>query len=147
MTSKQVPGVTALGTEYTYETSDLGTTLVGLGFTTINCYDRENQVYEVINSEQPNGYDLYINRVRDYVIRAFALHDFLGDRNRTRTHGEIEQELSRVKTECVDALDLLADIDYTVTKKSAKCVDVVINRLLFDDIITEMNIYFTIEVQ
>ena len=147
MTSKQVPGITALGTEYTYETSDLGTTLVGLGFTTFKCYDRENSVYEVINSEQPNGYDLYINRVRDYVIREFALHDFLGDRNRSKTHGEIEQEIDRVKSKCVDALDLLADIDYTVTKKSPKCVDVSINRLLFDDIITDINVYFTIEVQ
>ena len=147
MTSKQVPGVTALGTEYTFETSDLGTTLVGLGFTTFNCYDRENQVYEVVNSEQPNGYDMYINRVRDYVIRELALHDFLGDRNRTRTHGEIGQELNRVKKECINALDLLADIDYTVVKKSPKCVDVNINRLLFDDLIIDMNVYYTIEVQ
>ena len=147
MTAKQVPGVTALATEYTFETSDLGTTLVGLGFTTFRCFDRDNQIYEVVNSEQPNGYDLYINRARDYVIREFALHEFLGDRNSPKTHSEIEQELSRTKTKCVNALDLLADIEYSVIKKSPKCVDIHITRLLFDDVITDIDVYFTIEVQ
>lgn len=147
MTAKQVPDVTALGTTYTFETGDLGKTLVGLGYTVLNCYDRENRIYEVVNSEQFNGYDLYINRVRDYVIREFALHDFLGERNRTATYSEIQQEIDRVKTRCVKSLDLLADIEYHLVKKSTKCVDINITKLLFDDIITEIDVYITIEVQ
>ena len=147
MTAKQVPDVTGLTTEYTFEDGDLGKALVGLGITVFNCYDRENDIYEVVNSEQPNSYDLYINRARDYVIREFALHEFLGDRNRQATWSEINQEISRVKKSCVDSLDLLADIEYDVVKKSRKCVDVNITRLLFDDIITDINVYITIEVQ
>lgn len=147
MTAKQVPDVTALGTTYTFETGDLGKTLVGLGYTVLNCYDRENRIYEVVNSEQFNGYDLYINRVRDYVIREFALHDFLGERNRTATYSEIQQEIDRVKNRCVKSLDLLADIEYHLVKKSTKCVDINITKLLFDDIITEIDVYITIEVQ
>lgn len=147
MTAKQVPNVTALGTTYTFETGDLGKTLVGLGYTVLNCYDRENEIYEVVNSEQFNGYDLYINRVRDYVIREFALHDFLGERNRNATFSEIQQEIDRVKTRCVKSLDLLVDIEYNLVRKSSKCVDINITKLLFDDIITEIDVYITIEVQ
>ena len=147
MTAKQVPNVTALGTSYTFETGDLGKRLVGLGYTILNCYDRENKIYEVVNSEQFNGYDLYINRVRDYVIREFALHDFLGERNRNATFSEIQQEIDRVKTRCVKSLDLLVDIEYNLVKKSSKCVDINITKLLFDDIITEIDVYITIEVQ
>ena len=147
MTTKQVPDVTGLTTEYTFEDGDLGKALVGLGITVFNCYDRENNIYEVVNSEQPNGYDLYINRVRDYVVREFALREFLGNRNRQATWSEINQEISRVKGSCVDTLDLLADIEYNVVKKSSKCVDINITRLLFDDIITEIDVYITIEVQ
>lgn len=147
MTSKQVPGVTALGTEYTYETSDLGLTLVGLGYTTLNVYDRENEIIEVVNSQQPNGLDLYINRVRDYVIREFNLHEFLGDRNNSKTYGAIQQEIDRVRSKCIDALDLLVDIEYTIEKVSSKCVAIRISRLLFDDIITDIDVYYTIEVQ
>jgi len=147
MTAKQVPDVTALGTAYTFENGDLGKTLVGLGYTILNCYDRENSIYEVVNSEQFNGYDLYINRVRDYVIREFALHDFLGERNRNATYSEIQQEIDRVKNRCVKSLDLLVDIEYNLVKKSTKCVDINITKLLFDDIITEIDVYITIEVQ
>lgn len=147
MTSKQVPDVTALGTSYTFETGDLGTTLVGLGYTILNCYDRENKIFEVVNSEQFNGYDLYINRVRDYVIREFALHDFLGERNNTATYSEIQQEIDRVKNRCCKSLDLLVDIEYNLVRKSSKCVDINITKLLFDDIITEIDVYITIEVQ
>ena len=147
MTAKQVPDVNGLTTAYTFEDGDLGKSLVGLGITVFNCYDRENDIYEVVNSEQPNGMDLYINRVRDYVIREFALHEFLGDRNRQATWSEINQEISRVKKSCIDTLDLLADIEYTVKKASSKCVDINITRLLFDDIITDINVYITIEVQ
>lgn len=147
MTAKRVPGVTALDPAYTFETGDLGKTLVGLGYTVLNCYDRANNVFEVVNSEQFNGLDLYINRVRDYVVREFALHDFLGDRNRDLTLGEIEQEVDRVKDKCVNTLDLLADIEYNVVKKNAKCVNINITKLLFDGVITEIDVYVTIEVQ
>ena len=99
MTAKQVPNVTALGTAYTFENGDLGKTLVGLGYTILNCYDRENSIYEVVNSEQFNGYDLYINRVRDYVIREFALHDFLVKETVTLPIVKFNRKLTGLKTD------------------------------------------------
>lgn len=147
LTQKTLPAVEGLGTEYSFETASVGEYLVEYGFMAIDCYDRENSEYLIVNSEQPNGYDLYINRVRDYVLRAFNLHQFLGERNRTPTLSEIGAMLSLVKESCVKNLDFLADIEYTVEKVAPKKARVTVTKLLFDDIITDIEVYYTIEVQ
>ena len=150
MTKKIVDGVTAVTPEYNFEVVEegySGLNLLQLGLTTFECLDRENRQFVCVNSEQPNGLDLYINRVRDYVLTKMALHNYLGERNRPASIGQIEQELDRVKDECVNTLDLLSDIEYHVVKKDASCVDVYITKLLFAGIITEIDVYFTVEVE
>lgn len=147
MTMKQVEGVTGISPEYSFETGGDGKTLLEAGVTTFKCQDRATDTYVVVNSEQPNGFDLYINRVRDYVIKQFALHQFLGKRNRNATLNEIKQEVDRVKDLCVGNLDLLKDINYTVAKENANCVGINIDSLLFDGIITRINVYVRVEVQ
>ena len=147
MTMKQVPGVTGVNPELTFETGDDGKTLVGAGITIFKCQDRTNNRYVVVNSEQPNGLDLYINRVRDYVVKEMSLHQFLGDRNRPKSYDEVVQELDRIKYNCVNVLDLLKDINYTVKKESRKCVGIYIDSLTFEDIITHINMYVRVEVE
>lgn len=147
MTMKIAPEVEAINPEYSFEQGGTGLSLLTDGFTLLKCQDRANKEYVVVNSEQPNGFDLYINRTRDFVVKEMMLHKFLGERNRTATLNEIKQELDRVKEKCVNTLDLLEDIEYGVEKKNAKCVDVNIIRLLFAGIITDMNVHVTIEVE
>lgn len=147
MTMKQVPGVTAVSPELSFETGGSGKALLEAGITTVKCRNRNTARYVVVNSEQPNGLDLYVNRVRDYVIKVLSLHDFLGERNRETTLNAIKQEVDRVKYECVKVLDLLKDIEFTVEKKSAECVDIHITKLLFDGIITEIDVYVTVVVE
>ena len=147
MTMKQVVGVTAISPEYTFETGDDGLAILGAGITLVRCLDRGNNTFVVVNSEQPNGLDLYINRTRDFVVKEFSLHKFLGERNRQKTLNEIKQEVDRVKDKCVSTLDLLEDINYTVEKKNTQCVDIYIDSLLFAGIITEIDVYVRIEVE
>ena len=147
MTMKEVPNVTGVTPELSFENGATGLEYLNSGVTTFRCLDRGNNQYIVVNSEQPNGLDLYINRVRDFVVREMRLVQFLGDRNRKASLNEIKQELDRVKDKCVNTLDLLEDIEYDVVKKNAKCVDVNITKLLFTDIITEIDVYITIEVE
>ena len=146
MTMKVVPNVTGVEPELSFENGSNGLSLLESGVTTFRCQDRGNNKYIVVNSEQPNGYDLYINRTRDFVVKEMSLHQFLGDRNRKSSLNEIKQELDRVKERCVNTLDLLEDIEYEVEKKSPNCVDVNITKLLFAGIITEIDVYITIEV-
>ena len=147
MTMKTIPYVTAVSPELSFETAGAGKALLEAGITTVKCANRNAGRYIVVNSEQPNGLDLYVNRVRDYVVKALSLHEFLGERNRDLTLSVIEQEVDRVKRECVTVLDLLKDIEFTVEKKNSTCVDIHIQRLLFDGIITEIDVYVTVEVE
>ena len=75
------------------------------------------------------------------------LKNFLGDRNRPKSHNQIEQEIDRVKDMCVNTLDLLEDIQYKVVKKSASCVDIYIDSLVFAGIITHIDVYVRVEVE
>ena len=147
MTMKVLPNVTSVSPELSFETGGSGKALLEAGITTVKCQDRNTARYVVVNSEQPNGFDLYVNRVRDYVVKSFALHRFLGERNRESTLNEIKQEVDRVKLDCVKSLDLLKDIQYTVEKRDAQTVDINIQKLLFDGLITEINVYVTVEVE
>ena len=147
MTMKTIPYVTAGSPELSFETGGGGKALLEAGITTVKCANRNSSKYIVVNSEQPNGLDLYINRVRDYVVKQLSLHDFLGERNREATLDEIKHEIMRVKDECVTGLDLLKDIQFTVEKKTADTVDIHITKLLFDGIITEIDVYVTVEVE
>lgn len=147
MTYKTVEGVTGVTPELSFETGGDGKSLLEAGITTVKVASRTDQRYIVVNSEQPNGLDLYINRTRDFIVKEMALHQFLGDRNREATLNEIKQELDRVRNMCVNTLDLLEDIQYSVEKKSANCVDVYIDSLVFAGIITEIDVYVKIEVE
>lgn len=146
MTMKTIDGVVGVAPELSFETGGDGKTLLEAGITTVKCANRNESRYVVVNSEQPNGLDLYINRTRDFVIKQFNLHQFLGNRNLQPTLNEIKQELDRVKDMCVNTLDLLEDIEYTVERKDAHCVDVYIDSLVFAGLITEIDVFVKIEV-
>lgn len=146
MTRKIVDGVTSVNPEFTFETGDAGKAYVEAGLTTLKCLERDNR-YIVVNSEQPNGYDLYINRVRDFVVKEMGLHQFLGERTRPVTLDQIKQELYRVKRQCVNSLDLLEDIVYEVEKKNSHCVEVHIIKLLFAGILTKIDVFVSLEVE
>ena len=147
MTMKTIPYVTAVSPELSFETAGSGKTLLEAGITTVKCANRNEGRYIVVNSEQPNGLDLYVNRVRDYVVKALALHEFLGERNNETTLDEIKHEVDRVKNETVKTLRLLKDIEFTVDKISANKVEIHIIKLLFDGLITNIDVYVTVEVE
>jgi hypothetical protein len=144
---KTLPGVTGCTPELSFDTGGSGKALLEAGITTVKCADRNVGRYIVVNSEQPNGLDLYVNRVRDYVVKVMSLHQFLGERNNEVTLDEIKHELDRVKTETVNSLNLLKDIEFNVEKRDATTVDVNIQRLLFDGLIAEINVYIALEVE
>ena len=147
MTMKTLPGVTAVSPELSFETGGSGKALLEAGITTVRCANRNAGRYIVVNSEQPNGLDLYVNRGRDYVIKALSLHQFLGERNRDLTLNDIKFEVNRVKSEVINTYDIVKDIEYSVEKKSADTVDIHITKLVFDGIITEIDVYVTVEVE
>lgn len=146
MTYKSIKNVTGVSPELSFENGGDGKTLLEAGILTVKCANRSEGTYIVMNSELPNGLDLYINRTRDYIVKEMSLHQFLGEKNREATLDEIKQELDRIKEMCVNTLDLLEDINYTVQKKDVNCVDIYIDSLVFAGLITEIDVYVKIEV-
>ena len=147
LTSKIIPNITGVSPEYTLENGDLGASLLNLNIPFIKCKNRDNNEYICVNSKLPDGYDLYINRVRDYVLKTIAIETYLGDQNGTATVEGIDNIIQTVKKVCVEDLHLLKDIIYSVEKVSSDCIEIYIDSMKFDDILTRINVYYTIEVE
>lgn len=146
LTAKVLSDVTGVGTSYTFGSTDLGTTLVGLGFFVVRLIDALNNIYECVNSASFNGLDLYINRVRDYIVNDFALRKALGERNNL-SMDLIELELGRLYNKFISQLGIVEDIVYTVEKEDSETVNVIISELVFAGVVTKINVYITIEVE
>ncbi|MBR0369699.1 MAG: phage tail sheath subtilisin-like domain-containing protein [Methanobrevibacter sp.] len=147
LTNKIIEDVTAVSPEYTTESGDLGHTLLNLNIPFIKCKNRRRNEYICLNSQLPNGYDLYINRVRDYVLKMIYIETFLGEQSTEVTVGGIDNIIESVRQTYVEELNLLKDIIYSVEKKSSECVEVYIDSLKFNGIVTKINIYYSIEVE
>ena len=147
LTAKVIPNVSAVSPEYLTAAGELGATLLSLNIPFIACRNRNKGIYYCVNSMLPDGLDLYINRVRDYVINRIAVETYLGEVNSEATLEGIRNVIDTVIYECVDTLELLEEIQYNVEKVSATCVRVDLEKLVFDGVITEIDIYYSIEVQ
>lgn len=147
LTAKILDEVTGLVTDYTFKEDDLGLKLVENGFFVIRLTDALNDSYECVNSAGPNGLDLYVSRVRDYIVNEFALRDFLGERNNSVTMDLIGLECARIYNQFKEELALIEDMAYTIEKEDATTVNVIITELDFNGVITDLNVFITIEVE
>ena len=147
LTAKTIPDVTGVTPEYTTESGDIGATLLELNVPFIKPRNRRLNNYICVNSQLPNGLDLYINRTRDYVLKRISVETSLGDSSGEITIGGIENIVESVRHNCVEELQLLKDIEYSVIKISTNRVDVIIEKLIFDGVITDIKVHYSIEVQ
>lgn len=147
LTSKTIPNVTGISPEYTFDSGDIGAKLMELNVPILKPRNRRLSNYVCVNSLLPDGLDLYINRTRDYVIKRIAVETYLGEASNETTLDGIKTVVQNVVEVCVNELKLLDGIEYHVTKSSATCVDIVIDKLIFSGVITDINIHYSIEVQ
>ena len=146
LTAKVLEDVTDLGTVYDESTTPKLSELVGMGYFVLRGINPLEGTYEVVNSANPNGLDMYMTRVLAYIVNEFALRKYLGERNNTATLNGISMECNRLLTMFRDDLQLVEGITYAVEKKDADTVDVILNTIQFSGIITEIDVAITIEV-
>lgn len=146
LTAKVLDEVTGLGTEYTFGEGQLGSDLVAMGYFVLRSINPLEGTYEVVNSANANGLDMYMIRVLSYIVNEFSLRKYLGERNTPATLNGISMECTRLLTMFRDDLNLVENITYAVSKKDAETVDVIINSIEFSGIITEIDVAITIEV-
>ena len=148
LTAKTIPEITGINSSdvFTFETGGDGETLTEYGYLLFRLINATTNTYEAVNSSNPNGLDLYITRVTNAIVNDMALREFLGEINNTKTLELIKTELNRIYSMYMD-LNCIAGMNFDVNKKSEQTVEVIINSILFDDIITEIDVYITIEVE
>ena len=147
LTAKTIPEITGINASdvETFGPSDTGATLTGLGYLLFRLINATTNTYEAVNSANPNGLDIYISRVRDYIVNEFALRQYLGNKSNTLTIDMIKMECSRIAT-MFEELGLIENMSYVVEKKDSETVNVIINSIEFAGIITEIDVFITIEV-
>ena len=146
LTYQLVPGVTGC-TEYTTETGDIGAKLMELNVPIIKCRNRRLNQYICVNSMLPNGLDMSINRSRDYIINTLEAELVLGKHSSDLTLEGAQMIVERVRKECVDDLQIVKDIQYTINKIDSTTVEILLTKLIFDGIITKVKVKYSIEVQ
>lgn len=147
LTNKIVPDVDELGTELTFGTGDDGYLLVKKGYTIFKITNRLDSEVQIINGKQFNGFDGYINRVTNAIIRDFNLEAFLGAINSNPTLMSVQAECARIKDKWCTILGYAKDIEYYVEKASPECVVIKLSKIVYDGVITEIELYYTIEVE
>lgn len=146
LTAKVLEDVTDIGTSYDEGTTPKLSEMVELGFFVVRLVSPVNNTYECVNSACNNGLDLYINRARDYIVNEFALRKYLGERNNTATLNGISMECNRLLSMFRDDLNIVENITYAVERVSQNKVNVILNTIEFSGIITEIDVFITIEV-
>lgn len=145
LTATVIPDITGLQDVYTFGTGEDGATLTGAGYLMFRLINATTNTYESVNGANNNGLSLYVGRVRDYLVREFSLRTFLGDPSNDKTLALIKTECARIKNYFI-GLELIEGMDYDVQEKDAETVEVIINSIQFAGVITEIDVYITIEV-
>ena len=146
LTAKVLEEVTDVLTVYDESTTVKLSEMVGMGYFVVRSINPLEGTYEVVNSANANGLDMYMTRVLTYIVNEFALRRYLGERNNTATLSGISMECNRLLTMFRDDLQLVENITYAVSKRGAETVDVILNTIEFSGIITEIDVAITIEV-
>lgn len=146
LTAKTLEGVTGVGTVYDENTTVKLSELVGLGYFVVRNVNPLEGTYECVNSAGCNGLDLYINRCTNYIVNDFALRPYLGEHNNTATLSGIETQCNNLLNKFKNDLKAVENITYAVEKKTSDKVDVILNTIEFAGVITEIDVYITIEV-
>ena len=156
-TMKTLEGVEGVTPEFTFAEEDTGYNLVDYGYPIVKCLNRQNKHFVIVNSRLPHTVtatdgsivhlDLYMERTINFIINSFQLENYLGDKNIPLTLEAIEQRLARVKHDCVDTLQLVEDISYSLEKGDKDTVQVNIEEIVFAGVITLINVNVTYDVQ
>lgn len=147
LTFKEIPMINSVSPNYLTESGEIGAKLLELNVPFIRARDRLSQKYICVNSKLPDGLDLYINRVRDYVVNRMEAERLLGEIVSPDDLESATAIAENVREECVDDLELLEDIIFSVRKLSGNCIEISLDKLIFNDVIEIVKIPFNIEVQ
>ena len=116
LTYQEIPGVQSITPEYSTAAGEMGAILLNLNIPFLKCRNRRLKKYYCVNSMLPDGLDLYINRVRDYVLNNIAAETLLGKRNTRLTENGAITLVEGLKQHYVNELELLKEYSIILSK-------------------------------
>ena len=152
LTNMEIPGITAISPEYSTAAGQLGAALLNLNVPFLKrrfISSRKANSFYVVNSAMPDGFDIYIYRLRDAIIKDIEAEVILGSQNDTVTENGVITLMEGLIQRYVQDYGGVKDIKYHIedNTNNTQCLDIVIDEIVFNDIITLVNIYYSIKVE
>lgn len=91
------------------------------GFHTIDYKDRRQQIVKCISNITPVGYDMKIERVKNYMVKRLALSDYLGEDHTSVTKDMIKGRFEYERGLAIRS-NLITDMQYTLISVDAETV-------------------------
>ena len=152
LTNKEITGVTSVTPEYSTAAGELGAALLSLNIPFLKrrfISGRKQNVFYCVNSALPDGFDIYVYRVRDQILKDIQAELILGQQNGPVTENGVVTLMEGLKQRYVQDYGKVNDIKYHIEADSdnSQCINIVIDEIVFNDIITLVNIFYNIRIE
>lgn len=152
LTNKEITGITSVSPEYSTAAGELGAALLSLNIPFLKrrfISSRKQNVFYCVNSQLPDGFDIYIYRIRDQILKDIQAEVIIGQQNDEVTENGIVTLMEGLKQRYVQDYGRVNDIKYHIEDDpdNSQCINIVIDEIVFNDIITLVNIYYNIRVE
>lgn len=152
LTNKEITGVTSVSPEYSTAAGELGAALLSLNIPFLKrrfISSKKQNVFYCVNSQLPDGFDIYIYRVRDQILKDIQAEVIIGQQNDEVTENGVVTLMEGLKQRYVQDYGRVNDIKYHIEDDSdnSQCINIVIDEIVFNDIITLVNIYYSIRIE
>lgn len=152
LTNKEITGITSVSPEYSTAAGELGAALLSLNIPFLKrrfVSSKKANVFYCVNSQLPDGFDIYIYRVRDQILKEIQAEIIIGEQNDAVTENGIVTLMEGLKQKYVQDYGRVNDIKYHIEDDpdNSQCINIIIDEIVFNDIITLVNIYYNIRVE
>ncbi len=152
LTNIEIPGITSISPEYSTVSGELGAALLSLNIPFLKrrfVSSRKQSVFYCVNSQLPDGFDIYVYRLRDQILKEIEAEVILGQQNSTATKNGIVTLMEGLKQRYVKDYGKINDLVYHIEDdpNNSQCINIVIDEIVFNDIITIVNIYYNIRIE
>ena len=151
LTNMEIPGITSVSPEYSTATGELGAALLSLNIPFLKrrfISSRKSNVFYCVNSQLPDGFDIYIYRVRDQILKEIEAEVIIGQSNDNVTRDGVVTLMEGLKQRYID-YNQINDLTYHIEDDpdNNQCINIVIDEIVFNDIITLVNIFYNVRLE
>ena len=152
LTNMEIPGITSISPEYSTAAGELGAALLSLNVPFLKrrfISNKKANVFYCVNSALPDGFDIYVYRVRDQILKDIQAEVILGQQNDAVTKNGVVTLMEGLKQRYVQDYGKVNDIKYHIEDDpdNAQCINIVIDEIVFNDIVTLVNIFYNIRIE